>query len=78
MYALDYHLSHSSISKSLMWLESFKTELSECAPLTDNMIKFINTKLGDTYTNTKSVINEWTVLKNEIEIINTKKRNSRV
>ena len=37
------------------------------------MIKFINTKLGDTYTNTKSVINEWTVLKNEIEIINTKK-----
>ena len=43
------------------------------------MIKFINTKLGDTYTNTKSVINEWTLLKNEIEKINTKKRrNSRM
>ena len=73
MYALDYHLSHSSISKSLNWLESFKSELSECTPLTDHMISFINTKLGDTSTDTKTVINEWTLLKNEIEKINTKK-----
>ena len=37
------------------------------------MISFINTKLGDTSTDTKTVINEWTLLKNEIEKINTKK-----
>ena len=73
MYALDYHLSHSSISKSLSWLESFKSELTECTPLTDNMISFINTKLGDMSTDTKTVINEWTLLKNEVEKINTKK-----
>ena len=74
MYALDYHLSHSSISKSLSWLESFKSELTECSPLTDNMISFINTKLGDMSTDTKTVINEWTLLKNEVEKINTKKQ----
>ena len=74
MYALDYHLSHSSISKSLSWLENFKSELSECTPLTDQMILFINTKLGDSSTDTKTVINEWTLLKNEIEKIYTKKQ----
>ena len=55
-------------------MKSFKSELSECTPLTDHMISFINTKLGDTSTDTKTVINEWTLLKNEIEKINTKKQ----
>ena len=68
MYALDYSFVTFFNIKSLSWLEKFKSNYLNVPHYRSNDL-FINTKLGDTSTDTKTVINEWTLLKNEIEKI---------